>query len=240
MRFLTARWENLCLVTWAVPPALLEPRLPAGLELDRRDGKCFVSLVAFWFANTRVWGIPWPTFRHFAELNLRFYVRHGSERGVVFIREFVPQRFVAWMARTIYNEPYHAAPLSHVVTTSDDAATITALSQLTWRGRPHTLRMTGSLPGIRVPADSDEHFFKEHRWGYNTDRRGRVVRYQVEHPEWVIYPVQSHELDFDFASVYGPEWEFLKDEPPYSTVFAAGSAISVFTKSWLPPGEPGT
>src|SRR3954469_19204610 len=119
MPFLTARWSNLCLFTYAVPRELLERRLPPGLELDRRDdleGEAFVSLVAFDFLDTRVLGVPWPGFRNFAELNLRFYVRHGEERGVVFVREFVPQRLVAWMARTLYQEPYQAAPLTAVRT----------------------------------------------------------------------------------------------------------------------------
>src|SRR5689334_13401141 len=99
--FLTARWENLCLVTYTVPPALLEPRLPPGLTLDTRDGQAFVSLVAFQFLGTRVLGVPWPGYRNFPELNLRYYVRHGEERGVVFIREFVPRQLVAWLARAV-------------------------------------------------------------------------------------------------------------------------------------------
>src|SRR2546423_13280170 len=99
--FLTARWSKLFLATYAVPPALLRPRLAAGLELDTRDGQAFVSLVAFDFLDTRVLGVPWPGFRDFAELNLRFYVRRGADRGVMFVREFVPQRLVAWMARAI-------------------------------------------------------------------------------------------------------------------------------------------
>src|SRR5438874_7358527 len=109
--FLTARWTNLFLATYAVPQEVLRPRLPRGLELDLRDGQAFVSLVAFQFLDTRVLGLPWPGYRNFAELNLRFYVRHGDQRGVVFIREFVPQRFIAWVARWLYNEPYLAAPI---------------------------------------------------------------------------------------------------------------------------------
>ena len=58
MRFLTARWSNLFLATYAVPEELLRPRLPEGLELDRPDGQCFVSLVAFDFLDTRVLGVP--------------------------------------------------------------------------------------------------------------------------------------------------------------------------------------
>src|SRR5215831_17753645 len=96
--FLTARWSNLFLATYAVPPSLLWKRLPPGLELDMRDGQAFVSLVAFDFHDTRVLGIPWPGYRNFPELNLRFYVRHGADRGVMFVREFVAQRLVAWVA----------------------------------------------------------------------------------------------------------------------------------------------
>src|SRR5215213_8997960 len=104
--FLTARWHNLFLATYPVPPALLEPRLPPGLTLDLRDGRAFVSLVAFEFLDTRVLGVPWPGYRDFAELNLRFYARRGEERGVVFLREFVPRFLIAWLARKLYNEPY--------------------------------------------------------------------------------------------------------------------------------------
>src|SRR5262249_7166885 len=112
MTFLTARWSNLILATYAVPEELLAPRLPRGLELDRRDGQCFVSLVAFDFLRTNVFGIPWPGFRNFPEINLRFYVRSGDRRGVVFIREFVPKALVAWLARMFYNEPYEATSMS--------------------------------------------------------------------------------------------------------------------------------
>src|SRR3954464_3011883 len=109
LSFLTARWSNLCLLTYAAPPALLEPRLPPGLALDLRDGQAFVSLVAFDFLDTRVLGVRWPGYRNFPEINLRFYVRHGADRGVVFIREFVPARLVAFLAKTLYGEPYVAA-----------------------------------------------------------------------------------------------------------------------------------
>ncbi len=34
-------------------------------------------------------------------------------RGVAFIRELVPKRAIAWMARAAYNEPYAATPMQH-------------------------------------------------------------------------------------------------------------------------------
>ena len=224
--FLTATWSNLFLATYAVPPALLESRLPPGTVLDLRDGNAFVSLVAFEFLDTRVRGIPWPGFRNFAELNLRFYVRHGDDRGVVFVREFVPSRLVAWLARTLYNEPYLAAPLTATRTGADGLHEMRY--ELGWAGRAHVLSVTADAAPFRPPADGVEHFFKEHRWGFGTARNGRLVRYEVEHAVWDIFPIRDYQLDFDFGAVYGPEWSFLAAAPPYSTVLAAGSPVRVF------------
>lgn len=226
--FLTARWSNLFLATYAVPPALLEPRLPTGLSLDLRDGQAFVSLVAFEFLDTRVLGIGWPGYRDFAELNLRFYVRRGEERGVVFIREFVPQRLVAFLAWWLYNEPYLAAPIT--ARRDDRPDSLSMDYRLKFAGREHRIEVTGSKPAVRPADDSVEHFFKEHKWGFGMTR-GRVpLRYEVDHPVWEVYPVTAYRLDLDFAAVYGPEWGFLSGATPYSTVLAAGSAVSVYPK----------
>jgi uncharacterized protein YqjF (DUF2071 family) len=226
LAFLSAHWNNLFLASYAVSPALLEPRLPAGLQLDLRDGNAFVSLVAFEFLHTRVLGVPWPGYRNFAELNLRFYVRHGSDRGVVFIREFVPQRLVAWMARAFYNEPYLAAPLT--ARRQEDESSIRMDYQLTFAGGEHRISVVGDKPGFRPGPDSLEHFFKEHHWGFGRTRGGRCLRYEVEHPVWDVYPVRSFELEFDWGLVYGPEWDFLAGARPISTVLVAGSAVRVF------------
>ena len=145
--FLTARWHNLFLATYPVAPSLLEPRLPPRLTLDLRDGSAFVSVVAFEFLDTRVANIGWPGYRDFGELNLRFYVRRGEERGVVFIREFVPQRLIAWIAKLIYNEPYLAAPVR--VIRNESADRIEMDYRLRFAGREHCIQVTGTRPVFR-------------------------------------------------------------------------------------------
>jgi uncharacterized protein YqjF (DUF2071 family) len=229
--FLTARWSNLAIVTYEVPPALLDPHLPAGLEVDRRGGASFASLVAFDFLDTRVWGVPWPGFRTFAEINLRFYVKRGERRGVVFIREFVPRPAVAWLARAAYNEPYLVAPIESAV--AADAAAIATTRRLRWRGRSHVIEVTGSKPASRPTEASDEHFFKEHHWGFGRDRRGRAMAYEVKHPVWDVYPVRSWSVDLDWVQVYGASWSFLSSEKPASIVLAAGSTVSVYPRRRL-------
>jgi uncharacterized protein YqjF (DUF2071 family) len=234
--FLTARWSNLFLATYAVPQELLRPRLSPGLDLDLRDGQAFVSLVAFDFLGTRVLGVPWPGYRNFPEINLRFYVRHGDERGVVFIREFVPRRLVAWLARVVYNEPYRATTMFSTV--RETADNITVEHRLEWDGRVNTLRVKGGKPAYRPDPASVEHYFKEPgEWGFNTTRAGRSVRYLVHHPVWETYPVLEYCIDLDWKCVYGPEWGFLRDAQPYSTMLAAGSPVAVYPKGTLPRSD---
>jgi hypothetical protein len=230
--FLTASWNNLILANYAVPDRLVLPWLPPGLELDRRDGRAFASLVAFDFHDTRVLRVPWPGYGSFPEVNLRFYVRVGGERGVCFIREFVPLRLVAWLARLTYNEPYAVLPMSSAVTDGPDA--ITVEHRLARNGRECILRATGVKPAVRPDVSSAEHFFKEHRWGFGRSRRGRATRFEVRHDAWDVYPVRDYMIDVDWVALYGPEWAVLQDVAPDSVMLSAGSAIAVY-----PNGPPG-
>jgi uncharacterized protein YqjF (DUF2071 family) len=227
-KFLTAQWRNLILANFAVPEELLRPLLPPGCELDRRDGACWASLVGFQFLGTRVLGIGWPGFRNFPEWNLRFYVNYQGERGVCFVREFVPQWSVATIARVLYNEPYRSARMSMDV--KDELETLTATYTVKWGDRVHALRAVGAKPAVRPAADSLEHWFKEHSWGFGTSRRGKLIRYEVNHPEWDVCPVGEFAFDVDWAALYGPEWAPMNGVSPASVVLAAGSEISVYPK----------
>ena len=113
--FLTAEWRHLAMLNFAVDPKLLEPLIPPGTELDFHDGETFVSVVGFMFLRTRLVGLPIPFHRNFEEVNLRFYVRRrapeGWRRGVVFVRELVPRRAIAFVARVFYDEPYLGEPV---------------------------------------------------------------------------------------------------------------------------------
>ena len=233
--FLTARWSNLVLITYELDPAMLQPFVPPVCELDLLDGKALASLVAFDFLDTRVMGIRWPGFVNFPEINLRFYVRHtddvGFHRGVCFIREFVPQRTVALIARSFYNEPYFSAPMQSDTTSQNDSVTVHHTINVS--GRINSIHMVGSASTISPPADSMECFVKEHEWGFGTSRSGRLIRYQVQHPVWDICPVQSFDLDWDWAAIYGPLWAPLQRMQPISTILAVGSDVKVFPRGML-------
>jgi len=101
------------MLNYEVDPAILAPYIPAGTTLDLWQGKALVSLVGFLFLNTRLLGIPVPYHRNFEEVNLRFYVKQGTRRGVCFIKEIVPRWSIAYLARKLYNEKYVSTSMRH-------------------------------------------------------------------------------------------------------------------------------
>jgi uncharacterized protein len=115
--FLTANWRYLAMLNYVVDPALVEPLVPPSTEIDYENGETFVSVVGFLFLDTRLLGLPIPLHRDFEELNLRFYVKRKSadtwRRGVGFVRELVPRRAIALVARAFYGERYFALPMKH-------------------------------------------------------------------------------------------------------------------------------
>jgi uncharacterized protein YqjF (DUF2071 family) len=226
--FLSAGWYNLLLFNYSVPPEVLKSYLPEGCELDLYDGSAHLSLVAFQFHNTSVLGIKWPGFTNFSEVNLRFYVKYNGERGVCFIREYVPSRLVSAIADWLYNEPYKFAKMSDSVTRDGNLLSAEyhlqdGASKMRFFARaennPH-MPGTGTL----------EHHFKEHELGVGRDKKGRTLTYRVHHPVWRIFPVVDYKIEVDAEGLYGKDFAFLSTDKPNSVVFAEGSEIKVFYK----------
>ncbi len=125
--FLTAEWKNLLMLNYAVDPALLQPFVPAGTELDEHDGKTWMSLIGFEFNKTHVLGMAIPFHQSFEEVNLRFYVRRMERRGVVFISELVPKYAVTAIARFVYGERYSCVKMAHQIDSNGGTTTARVL-----------------------------------------------------------------------------------------------------------------
>jgi uncharacterized protein YqjF (DUF2071 family) len=213
------------MANYIIDPAVLKDLTPRGTGLDLFEGKCFVSLVAFVFCDTRVLGVPVPFHVNFEEVNLRFYVRReaGGEvrRGVVFIKEIVPRFAIAFVARTLYGEPYESWRMTH---RKDDTKI------------GYTWSKTGIEDGVSVTVgeslgvpgeDSEGSFIIEHYWGF-TKRGGRTDEYRVEHPKWELFSVDSCEVTVDFGATYGEKFSFLNEQQPDSVLLAKGSEVAVY------------
>ena len=218
------------MLSWEVDPKILLPRVPTGTELDLHDGRAFVSIVGFRFLNTRVRGLAIPGHRDFDEVNLRFYVgRHAPEgwrRGVVFIKELVPRAAIAWVARRVYGENYHAVPMRHSL--EPERVQYQWHTQSRWQGFE-----VGFSGEPTEPAEgSEESFITEHYWGYASGR-DKTIEYQVEHPPWRVWQGEDYAFDCEVAALYGDEFAEPLAGKPSSIFVADGSEVIVRAGSEL-------
>ena len=213
------------MVNFEVDPDCLKSLVPAGTEISLWQDRCFLSVVAFRFLNTRLLGVPVPLHRDFEELNLRFYVtrRVGDDlrRGVVFIKETVPRHAVSIVARAVYNENYHTLPMRHTISPG--------YAEYGWQldGQWCDLAVRATVPATVPELDSEASFIAEHHWGYVIQRDGATVEYRVERPRWKVSPARVLSWDLDPRAMYGEVFGPYLEREPASVFLAEGSEISV-------------
>ena len=227
--FLSARWEDLVMANYAVEPAVLQPFLPKGVELDLFDGVAYVSLVGFMFRNTRLFGLPIPFMGTFEEINLRFYVKRteGStiKRGVVFINETVPYRPVAWLANKLYKEHYIAIPTRSNIVESGYSLKVRYEWKIKQRWN-HVL-VNANISKKPMADGSMEAFIFEHYYGYTKINAQETQEYRVNHASWLVHTVYDYAINCDFTAMYGECFSFLNDAVPHSVLLAEGSQVTV-------------
>ena len=226
--FLSAKWLDLVFLNYVVDPALL--LVPPGTILDSFDGKAYLSLVAFRFCETKLWGkVSVPFHSEFEEVNLRFYVRREIagelRRGVVFIKEIVPKIAIALTARLVYGENYVSHAMKHRIAVSQDEAEV----EYSWKhdGAWSSIH-AHATGGAKLPADhSLEQFITEHFWGYSRLTSGDTLEYQVTHAPWSVRRASQARFEGDAAAFYGPKFAGILSRPPDSAYIADGSPIEV-------------
>jgi uncharacterized protein YqjF (DUF2071 family) len=236
--FLSAEWRDLAVLNHEIEPRVLAPLVPAGTELDAWGGVTYVSIVGFRFLDTRVLGVRVPGHVDFEEVNLRFYVRRreGGEwrRGVVFVRELVPRRAIAWTARLMYNEPYRSLPMRHAIERGPDGAPSTVRYEWRRAARWEGLRLRVRGAARPVTPGSEAEFITEHHWGYTRQRDGSSIEYAVEHPSWLVHDASEPVLDADVRTLYGPAFAEPLSATPRSAFLAIGSPVTVHRPRRLP------
>ncbi len=228
--FLTARWSHLLMANFVVDPDLLRAYVPRGIELDDHHGQCFVSIVGFLFEQASLFGWRIPGYQKFEEVNLRFYVRRplpdGDRRGVVFVKEIVPHRATAAVARWFYNQNFVTLPMRYHV---DDLQPFSRRVEYRWLQNGTWNSISANLEGKPAAAEagSDTEFIAEHYWAYTAMRDGGCMEYAVEHPPWRVCTPTESTIDVDAASTYGPAWTEVLGSSPHSVFVAEGSPVNV-------------
>lgn len=226
---LSCAWRNIIISNYRIDPKVLEPYLPRHTFLDLYQGECLISIVGFLFLDVKILGIPLPFHQRFEEFNLRFYVKHqkGNEirRGVVFLREFVPNYGFTLMANTIAREKYRKYPMRNSIKT--DADSVSASYDFKVNERWNRLGATAERQEHKIIPGSLEDFIAEHYYGYNRWYGGSTMEIRLKRPVWKYQKLQSYNVECRFEDYYPKEFVRSLYAEPHSVQFITGSGVDM-------------
>ncbi len=225
---MTQQWHDLAYLHWAVDPAVVAHRMPAGVRPDVHEGRTYVGLVPFSLVGAAVGrgpAVPW--LGTFLETNVRLYsVDATGRRGVVFLSLDCERALVAVGARAGVGTPYRWARMRHEVEARTPGSPPTGEVH-TWtstrRDRLGRLRGPSSRVRLRVGAPREpsplDHFVSA-RWGLHSRVLGRTRYVPNQHPPWPLHDAELLGIDDDLVAAAG--LGDLTARPPDHVAFSPG------------------
>lgn len=204
--FLRADWSRAVFIHYEVERHALQRWVP--FELHLREGRAYVSLVAFTIRRLRP-GLSGRfgerLLRPFSEhgfLNVRTYVRAGSETGIYFLAEWLSNRLAVPLGRPLFGLPYYLGEVAyrHEHERGCISGKVTAADR--------HLRYHAELPESAEFAPSDggslDEFLLE-RYTAFTHWRGLRRFFRVWHAPWPLSAL-SIEIDDDTLLEATGDW----------------------------------
>jgi uncharacterized protein len=183
-------WVSAAFVHFEVDPAVLQQEVP--YKLDLRDGKAYVSLVAFTMQRLRprVGGrLSAAAFAPIAEhsfMNVRTYVAQDGERGIYFLLEWVSKRLAVLLGPKTFGLPYRHGDLHyrHERNANLDDCVTCGSERLAF----HAKAVDERKPGACTHGSLDEWLLERY---VAFTRRGETPMYfRVWHEHWPQVPVR--------------------------------------------------
>ncbi len=219
-----AAWNRAVFINYEADARVLQRQVP--FELDLRDGRAFVSIVAFTLSRMRPriggrlgeWLFK-PIATH-EFLNVRTYVRHRGEPGIYFLAEWLSNPLSVRLGPRTFGLPYKFGRLSydHTGSTENLCGNVEACEGvLRYRGK------IGSENFAPSEAGSLTEFMLE-RYTAFTCRGKRHRLFRVWHEPWQQMPVQIEVTADDLLASTGEWWE---------TAARIGANYSPCAEVWL-------
>ena len=185
-----ARWDRAVFIHYEADPGVLQRDVPFALDL--RDGRAFVSIVAFTLLRMRprVGGrIGEWLFKPIAThefLNVRTYVRHGGETGIYFLAEWLSNPLSVRLGPRTFGLPYRFGRIDyhHALDGNELGGTVDA--------RACRLAYAGEVCGSHFAASEAESLteFLLERYTAFTHHGKRARFFRVWHLPWEQAPAE--------------------------------------------------
>jgi len=194
---MTQKWRDLAFFHYCIPPALLQPYLPPGMEPDTHEGVSWIGFVPFWMHSIRPFGLPATPLR-FHETNLRTYVRYGDLTGVWFFCLDADSPLAVNIGRAFYGLNY-----------CDAGMEIRDCSKcLIYRGQRDSVNMSYwalATPSseLRTADPGSLEFFLLERYRLFSRKWGRLYTGEVRHEPYRYSWTSPEHLVESYSLAYG-------------------------------------
>jgi uncharacterized protein len=219
-----ARWDRAVFIHYAVDPVTLQRQVP--FPLDVREGKAFVSIVAFTLVRMRprLGGIvgEW-LFRPIAThefLNVRTYVQVGGEPGIYFLAEWLSNRLSVRLGPRSFGLPYRFGRITYEH--AEDGAALrgtvaTRDARLVYEGNASDDRFEPCAVGSLTE-------FMLERYTAFTQAGTRRRLFRIWHDPWPQAPAEVEVTDDSLIAITGAWWK---------TADLVGSNYSPGAEVWM-------
>ncbi|MGI4872050.1 MAG: YqjF family protein [Janthinobacterium lividum] len=202
-------WGDLLFMHWPVPPEVIQPHLPARLQVDTYAGQAWLAVVPFrmWDVRSRVTP-PLPGTREFLELNVRTYVHLDGVPGVWFFSLDATNALAVWAARTFFYLPYFRARMQ---LERPAPGRIRYTGHRTHNGASAAhFRATWEIGELLPPAEPGSlvHFLTERyalyaAGGQGPGRGDKLYRGRIAHEPWPLRHAQLLDYSSDLLASHG-------------------------------------
>jgi uncharacterized protein len=201
-----ADWDRTLMLHYEIPPEKLQPFVP--FPLDVRNGKAYVSLVAFTMRGLRprrggrLAALAFQPIATHELLNVRTYVKHRGERGIFFMAEWIPHLLSIPLGRPLFGLPYRWGKVDYL----HDHDCGVLFGDVRARGGHRALRYRANVGHDFVPcAKGSLAEWLMERYIAFTEWRGWKRCFRVWHEPWLQCPVDAEVLEDSLLALAG-EW----------------------------------
>lgn len=199
-----ADWDRALMLHYEIAPEKLQPFVP--FELDVRDGKAYVSLVAFTMRGLkprrggRFAAMFFAPIATHELLNVRTYVKHAGERGIYFLAEWIPNLLSVPLGPPVFGLPYRWGEI--VYQHQHERGTLSG--EVRARGKPGTLRYRATIGSDFTVCDAGSlaEWLME-RYTAFTEWRGWKRCFRVRHSPWLQCASEVEVLDDSLIALTG-------------------------------------
>ena len=214
-------------------PSVVRPLIPAGLQLDLFEDRCYVGAVPFLMERVTPRLVPPLLGLHaFPELNLRTYVTLGGKPGVWFFSLDAGQKLAVRVARRLFHLPYFDARFEIAMAGSQ----VNYSSVRTHRAAPAATFSAAHEavgPVYRSVSGTLDAWLTERYCLYSADAMRRIYRGEIDHQPW---PLQRAAATIHTNTL--GDWLGIElNHPPAALHFAKLLDVRAWNVTRVPPTD---